>query len=292
MVLTSILLAALQVDPYRLNIGRPGEVMAQPGFIEARRGARVTAQQVAAAADGHRYILLGETHDNPDHHKMQAEVIDALVERGRDVTVGFEMFTRDNQRNMDAFTYGMWDEAEFIARSNWQTQWGFPFEIYRPIFQAVQRHKLPMAALNLPRDWVRLVGREGPGALSIEQAVWAPNIDTSSKEHRRVFEALIGGHPLQGQRGENMYAAQVSWDEAMAQSAVDYMHGRTGRRPIMAIIAGSGHVMYDVGINLRLAQKGWPSVSVTSIDGVEPRPVSRGLGDFVFMAPPPARPAR
>jgi uncharacterized iron-regulated protein len=43
-----------------------------------------------------RFILLGERHDNPDHHRLQAELLQALIARGLRPAVSFEMFTADD----------------------------------------------------------------------------------------------------------------------------------------------------------------------------------------------------
>jgi uncharacterized iron-regulated protein len=277
--------------PYQLDFGAPGRHTAPLGWSSTSTGRATSLAEVVKAAEGHRFVLVGESHDNADHHRMQADVIEALVKSGRRVAVGLEMFTRDNQASLNPWTLGWWSEAEFIEQAKWKTQWGFDYSLYRPIFEAVRTHRLPMAALNLPRDWVRQVGRQGPSVLTEVQRRWAPNIDISNKEHRALFTAMIGGHPLEGQRGDNMYAAQVSWDEAMAQSAVDFMTSRKGEKWVMVIIAGSGHTLYGLGINLRLKMKGHSSLNLVGLE--EPLPeggISRGVADFVFVSPKVERP--
>lgn len=287
----ALLAAATAVNPYQLEIGLPGRVVPKMGWTNLATGRASSAKEIAVAARGFRFVLAGESHDNPHHHEQQAAIVQALVDDGREVVVGFEMFTRDNQASLNPWTLGWWTEEEFIAGSNWQKQWGFPYAIYRPIFEVVRKNRLPMAALNLPRDWVRRIGREGPGALTPEERKWAPSIDTNTPLHRKVFEALIGGHPLQGQRGENMYAAQVSWDEGMAQSAVEFMDGRASRRAVMVIICGSGHSMYGQGINLRLARRGIASLHAMGIEETAAKQgVSRGIADFLYVSPDVARP--
>ena len=42
------------------------------------------------------FLLLGERHDNPDHHLLQAEVLRSLITVGRRPAVGFEMFGLDD----------------------------------------------------------------------------------------------------------------------------------------------------------------------------------------------------
>src|SRR5690348_2390749 len=49
---------------------------------------RETLVNRLAGAD---FVLLGERHDNPDHHLLQAEVLRSLIAVGRRPAVGFEM---------------------------------------------------------------------------------------------------------------------------------------------------------------------------------------------------------
>ena len=275
-------------NPYQLPIGTPGTMQVRTGeIVRGTNGRKVAMRDVVRAAENVRYILLGESHDHPEHHQMQADVISALAKSGRDVVVGFEMFTRPNQPNLYGWSLGWGSEDDFIQESNWKKEWGFDFGIYRPVFQAVRQHRLPMVALNVPRDWVRTVGRGGYGALTDAQRAELPTgMSLENREHRSVFESLMGGHPLEGTRGENMYAAQVLWDEGMADSALKWMARRAPNpKSIMVILAGSGHVMYGQGINARLLrQQGEKSVSVVMIEGDEPSTVRRGLGYFVYQA--------
>lgn len=274
-----------QVDPYLLDILSSRKAQVQEGWNALPSGRRSSLDEAIKAAEGYQFVLVGESHDNAEHHQVQADVIEALVNAGRDVSVGFEMFTRDNQMNLAGWTLGRWSQDEFIERSSWKTQWGFPYEIYSPIFEVVREHGLPMAALNLPRDWVRQVGRNGPDVLTPEQKKWAPDIEIGNKRHRAVFEAMIGGgaHGMPGTAMDNMYAAQVAWDESMAQSAVDFMSGRTHSKKVMVILAGSGHTMYGQAINYRLKKKGHDSLNITCISG-GPRTVSADMGDFLYVS--------
>ena len=54
---------------------------------------RKTLVERLARAD---FVLLGERHDNPDHHMLQAEVLRDLIAVGRRPAVGFEMLGLDD----------------------------------------------------------------------------------------------------------------------------------------------------------------------------------------------------
>lgn len=274
-------------DALSLPIGTPGAVQALPNQIVATRsGKAVTLDDLAAAADGTRWVYVGESHDNADHHKMQAAVIDALIKRGRNVVVGFEMFTRPVQQNLNGWTLGWYTDEEFVAKSDWKTQWGFDYALYKPIFDTIKANRLPMVALNVPRDWVRTASRQGYDALPADAKSQLPEMFLGNKDHRSIFEAMVGGHA--GGAVDGMYRGQVMWDEGMADSALKYMD-EYPRSPktVMVVVAGSGHVMYEQGINWRIERRTKENgVTLVMIDGTESRKVSKGLADFVYMAPP------
>lgn len=284
----SLILLAQPADPLRLDIGRSGTAHVRAGEILDLRTNRIaTVDSIAAAADSTKFVYVGESHDHPEHHAFQAQVIEALAKRGRNVVVGFEMFTRPVQDALNPWTLGWWSVEEFIERSEWKTQWGFPFEIYQPIFEVTKQRRIPMVALNVPRDWVRAVGREGYGALTAEQKSELPSdLDLGNSNHRTVFNALMGGHPPTGPGGENIYAAQVLWDEGMADTALKYLAALPpSPRTVMVVIAGSGHVMYGQGINWRIAKRtGDAGLTIVMTEAAESATVSRGLSDFVFAA--------
>jgi uncharacterized iron-regulated protein len=273
-------------DPDRLRIGQPGEITIAPGtIVDMHTGQKVEISAIVDAAAGKPFVFLGESHTNPEHHKFQAKVIDALA-KVRPVVVGFEMFTRPVQEDLDPWTLGWWNEDEFVAESDWKHQWGYDFSLYRPIFQTIQDHALPMVALNIPRAWVHSVGTKGYGGLSADQKSQLPaDLGALNPTHRTVFNAMIGGHPGTGAQIDNMYAAQVLWDQAMADSAIKYLAAHPQPSDsVFVVVAGSGHVMYGQGINYRLSKRtGQSGVTVVMVDGDKPVTVSRGLGDFVYV---------
>jgi uncharacterized iron-regulated protein len=277
--------AAQSEDPLALPIGTPGTVLAQPNrYVRTRDGAQGSARDVAVSARGYSFVFVGESHTTASHHQAQAEIIRALVEDGRKVCVGFEMFTRPSQENLAPWSRGWWSEEEFVERSGWKADWNMPFALYRPIFEVIREHHLPMAALNVPREWVRAVSRGGVNALKPEWKQELPELDLGNASHRRVFDALVSGHPMSAEQGHNMYAGQVLWDEAMADSAIRFLGRFASQDWVMVIVAGSGHGLYGQGINYRITKRtGKPVLTVICVDGDAPREVSRGIGDWVFM---------
>ena len=282
-----------EVDPLKLNLWRIGEATVTPNhWYDLLSGKESSLDAFLTASDKYQFIFLGESHDDPVHHQIQAKVLDGLVKRGRNVTVGFEMFTRPNQSNINRWTLGKWSDDEFIENANLKKEWGFPYPLYKPVFDTIKENKLPMVALNVPRDWVRAVGKNGLKGLTPEQQAQVPTVGTDNASHKAVFNAMMGGHPMTGPTGDNIYAAQCLWDEGMADTAIKYISSRYGsvkempKNSVFVIVAGAGHGMYKQGINWRIWKRtGMDTLTLINVETSGEATVSRGLGDFTYVAP-------
>ncbi len=285
--------AEVEVNPLQLQVRWKDSMnVTVNNWFDLNSGKQSSLEAFAKQADNYQFVFLGESHDDPVHHQMQANVIDALAKRGRNVIVGFEMFTRPNQENLNAWTLGKESEDDFITNANWKKEWGFPFPLYRPIFNVIKANRIPMVALNVPRAWVSAVGKGGLSALTPEQQAQIPTVLTNNENHKAVFTGLMGGHPMTGPRGDNIYAAQCLWDEGMADTALKYISKRFGspenmpKNAVFVIVAGMGHGLYKQGINWRIMRRtGMDTLTAIGIEGEKAQSVSRGLGDFVYVSP-------
>lgn len=223
-----------------------------PATSQVRRGGTEASLEAllddAAEADG---VCVGEQHDDPTHHRLQHAILEGVVARAPEAewAVGFEMFQRPAQPALDAFRRGDIDAATLKRVSHWDERWGFGFEMYRPLLQTGHDQGLGLLALNAPRELTRAIAREGIEGLSVEARASLPELDLANAAHRRFFFTAMGfgdpdsphgghggGHG--GMNPEHFYAAQVTWDETMAESAAGWLQGP--RRKVV-IVAGNGH---------------------------------------------------
>ncbi len=273
----------------RLSIGGPGEITITPGQLcSTKTGAPATPADVARAARGKKWVFLGENHATSAHQNLHADVISALVRDGRNVIVGLEMLTRPKQPILDQWTRGDLMRFQFTKAVDWKGEWGFPFTYYEPIFSVCRDNHVSMVALNVPREWVRSVGRSGFAGLDTKAKLQLPaNMSLVNASHRQVFTALMGGHPMTGSRGENIYSAQVLWDEGMADTAIKFRHSQVAENSVFVVIAGSGHVMYRQGINFRIQSRNeGDGITVVMTQSAVPIQAAKGVGDFVFVSAP------
>ncbi|MCR4397229.1 MAG: ChaN family lipoprotein, partial [Candidatus Saccharicenans sp.] len=197
---------------------------------------------------------------------------------------------------------GELDEESFLKEIKWYVTWSFNYGYYRKIFDLAREKKLPIFALNAPRNLISKIRRQGYEALTEEEKKIVPPLDLSHQEHRlllrTIFEAEEIPPQMKGANLEDMleglYRAQVAWDETMGTMAVKAAEA-SGRR--LVVLAGSGHMLYGLGLNLRAWNKSHqPQATIIGLQVPENSrlKVSRGLADYVYGVkekPYPAYPA-
>ena len=67
---------------------------------------RTTMEELEKSASAADFVLLGEIHDNPDHHLLQAKIIRRLTADGRHPAIVFEMIPVSLQAELDRNTRG------------------------------------------------------------------------------------------------------------------------------------------------------------------------------------------
>src|SRR5437016_8343591 len=132
---------------------------------DVKAGTSISEDALVARLVSSRFVLLGERHDNPDHHALQAKLIRAMVEAGRRPAVGFEMLGTDDAPAIVRYlarspkdAAGLGDAVKW-SRSGWP-EWRF----YQPIAQAALDASVPIVATTLSRAATGAVRRNGlPG---------------------------------------------------------------------------------------------------------------------------------
>jgi uncharacterized iron-regulated protein len=202
-------------------------------------------------------LLLGESHDEAEHHRWQLHTIAALFSYRPDMVLGFEMFPRSVQSVLDRWTKSELDETAFLREVDWQQSWGFDSELYMPLFHFARMHRLPMLALNIDRETSRRVAQRGLAALSSEREGVGDPAPASLSYRDRLFE-VFKTHPAEGaepnadsEQFSHFVEAQIFWDRAMAEAIAGAL--RNERRPLVVGIMGSGHVEYGDGVVHQLA---------------------------------------
>ena len=220
-------------------------------------------------------VCVGEQHDNPHHHFAQLFVIQELARRskasGREFGVGFEMFEAPFQEVLTHYALGKLGTHDLLERTEYATRWGYPFQYYEPQIDHAVAQGGALVALNAPREQVKRVAQGGFSALSERELRLLGGYDLEDADHRAQFDQLMEGHPKMGSL-EQLYAAQVLWDENMAQAASNWLSERFPARQLV-ILAGVAHC-HDSAIPSRLERR-----LAAKVVSVEPVVFSDGRGE-------------
>ncbi|MFQ6069528.1 MAG: ChaN family lipoprotein [Candidatus Aminicenantales bacterium] len=263
-----------------------------PGKIySAQLGKPVEFSRMISEMEKARIVYVGESHNSLPMHEIQLRILEALFFRHRNTALGLEMFPVTLQEVLNKWSLGILTTKEFIEEAEWYLTWNFNFSYYEEIFDFAKENSIPVYGLNVPRKIIRKIRMQGWRALSEEEKKLVPEPDVTNKEHRvlirTIFESAEIPHQMKG-RGmdrmfEGLYRAQSAWDEVMAHNVLKVAK-REGRRVV--VLAGSGHLIYNLGINRRAYEKsGLPFKTVIIVpvpEGKEGVLVARSLADYVF----------
>jgi uncharacterized iron-regulated protein len=268
-------------------------------IYSAKSGKSISFAEMIQDMAQSRFVYVGETHNSLPMHLIQARIIQGLYEKDRHLSVGMEMYPVTEQEALRKWHLGILSEEEFIRDARWYENWNFNFGYYRHIFEVVKQNTIPLYALNVSQDIISKVRMKGWEALSEEEKGLVPEPDLTQQDHRALIHAIFASSDLPPQmkgKGmemvfEGLYRAQTAWDETMARYALDALDKEGGK---IVVLAGSGHLLYNLGINLRAYNKSrMPFKTVICVvipEGEESIQVSRSLADFVWGLPEEEQP--
>jgi uncharacterized iron-regulated protein len=222
--------------------------------IDTKRRMAVPLEQALDDLMSSKVVYVAESHNNPHHHAVQGAVVAHLWRRDRSLAIGMEMFQRPFQAALDAYLSGA-EEKELLEKSEYEERWGYDFALYRPIAELARAHQIPIRALNAASELTKKVSKKGLASLSDEELKQLPELDLSSKAHREMVHRAFDGHGMDESRFEHFYAAQVIWDETMADEVARSLSEEDGPKR-MVVLAGSGHIRFGFGIPNRAARRG------------------------------------
>ncbi len=218
-------------------------------FLESRGSG---AERILQVADGKvvslpaivkdltqaRLVFVGELHTFQSHHQAQLRTIQAVNQADVPLAIGFEMFTRDSQPDLDRWVSGELSEREF--QKIYYKNWNYPWPLYKDIFLYARDHKIPMIGLNVSPEITRQVAREGFASLSQEQRGDLPMVTCRvDPEYMAFIRRSFGMHGHGGLDFTKFCEAQLVWDTAMAWSLLRFLEKNPDSTVV--VIAGSGH---------------------------------------------------
>jgi len=260
-----------QATPLPAPIAPQGRDHTDLGVIrELATGRRLTPQELVERLAVTPRVLVGEQHDNPDHHALQLWLLRELAAQRPQGSLLMEMLNPDQQARVDAAqaaTRAGQPPADAFTALAWQANWDW--SVYGALVTYALRQPYPLLAANLDRAQIMQIYKQRPvltGAASTTQQVQATLLEDIRESHCGLLpEAQMPA----------MLAVQQQRDRHMAE--------RLMAAPVPALLlAGAFHVRKDLGVPLHLKDLGAGEGNAVLILAEAGKTVTAESADFVW----------
>ncbi len=184
-------------------------------------------------------VILGETHDNPQHHLVQEEAVEAISP----TAVVWEMVTEEGAERLNQKAVSDPEELARILR--WAELGWPPLSMYLPVFKASQA---PVYGAMVPREATKAAMERGAAtALGADAARFGLNIPLPPEDQaaREADQQAAHCNALPPETLPNFVAIQRLRDAVLARAVLRAIEETDG--PV-AVITGNGHARKDRGI--------------------------------------------
>lgn len=256
-------------------------------------GTPASLEEILSRAKSANAVFLGEQHDDPVAHHLEAELFRKLAEQGK-AQLAMEMFESDTQSVVDEYLAGLITEEQLITAGR---AWKNYKQDYKPMVEFAKEKGLPVVAANAPRRYVNRVSRLGRASLDALPASakqWLPPLpyaeatEAYGAKFMKLMEEAVpvsAGAPKRDPKWA--LDAQSLWDASMAFSVAEALQRRPGTQVVH--VNGGFHTEQHMGIvdHLKRYRPGVDVVVVTMAaskkfpkwDGKK----MEKLGDFVIV---------
>ena len=242
-------------------------------IVELRTGARLTPEQLLTRLAAAPKVLVGERHDNPDHHALQLWLLRALAAQRQQGSLLLEMLTPDQQVKVEqvraAIAVGQAPQ-DILGALNWQPGWAW--SVYGPLVQHALLQPYPLLAANLERREVMQIYAQVPqlqGPASTAQPVREALLEQIRQSHCNLLpESQLPA----------MLAVQQQRDRRMAEALL------AAPAPSL-LFAGAFHVRRELGVPLHLQDLGAAEGVQVLILAEVGSQVSTASADYVWYTP-------
>ncbi|MFT7471570.1 MAG: putative iron-regulated protein [Kiritimatiellia bacterium] len=197
----------------------------------------IAADELLTRIEGVSYLLLGEKHDNPDHHALQLRTLDHVLQTDNVSAVSFEMMSSEQQPLLQDLSLSPQSSLEQI---NEYLQWdndGWNWEYYGPLLHsAIQANVLLNAANISNEEMMQVYG--APTAAEIEGVLDEQTMVALEKD---IDDSHCGMLP------ESQFPAMVRVQQARDFAMASSLASNTEQQ-LQVLVAGNYHIRRDLGV--------------------------------------------
>lgn len=198
-------------------------VMAQetkPFQFYNQKGKTVKIDKMIKDLANYDVVFIGEHHNNSINHWLQLRITKALFDqKNGQLTLGAEMFERDNQTQLNDYLSGKLDEK--VLKDSMRLWQNFTTD-YKPLVDFAKDKKLKFIATNIPRRYASIVAKKGLDSLNTvtkKEKSWMMKLPvevTLDTPGYPEMKEMMGDHA--GPNAMNFVSAQAVKDATMAES--------------------------------------------------------------------------
>ncbi|WP_420231128.1 ChaN family lipoprotein [Pseudomonas sp. ABY48] len=215
-------------------------------------------------------VVVGERHDNRDHHALQVWLLQALAGQRTQGSLLLEMLTPAQQPRVDSVRQLPALPKDLPGALEWSPGWDW--SVYGPVVEFALAQRYPLLAANLDAAEIQRFYRQAPdlmGARSNSATVKDELLGQIRESHCGLLPEL---------QMPPMLAVQQQRDRRMAE--------RLLQAPTPALLfAGAWHARKDVGVPLHALDLGASEAPIVLMLAEEGGEVTPAMADYVWYTP-------
>ncbi|WP_260962642.1 ChaN family lipoprotein [Pseudomonas citri] len=237
---------------------------------DLHNGGAVTPRELVDRLAKAPRVVVGEQHDNLDHHALQLWLLQAMAGQRVQGSLLLEMLTPSQQPRVDALRRSTALPKDLPAALDWSPGWDW--RLYGPVVEFALVQPYPLLAANLDTVEVRRFYRQAPGLTGARSS--APAVrDELMGQIRESHCGLLPESQMPA-----MLGVQQQRDRRMAERLLN--------APTPAwLFAGAWHGRKDVGVPLHILDLGAREEAVVLMLAEEGSEVTSAMADYVWYTP-------
>lgn len=270
-LLLAMLLVACQSRPVIL----PPPVTPGPGgIVDLRTAQALTPAELVARLAREQRVIVGEQHDNADHHALQLWLLRSMAQVRPQGSLLLEMLNPDQQPRVDEVQRAVAGQRlpdNLPDALAWQAGWDW--SLYGPLVSFALRQPYPLLAASLDRQELRAVYAKAPALVG------------ERSKARSVTEALAA-------QIRDSHCGQLPESQVPAMLAVQQQRDRRMAERLLAapapalLLAGAFHGRRDLGVPLHLVDLDRKQEVAVLILAEQGHQVAATSADYVWYTPP------
>lgn len=247
----SLLSLCLTITPAQAENAtrRPGEI------LDLHSGQTLSPDALYEQLHRRKLILIGEQHDNPEHHAVESLLLEELVTPGTPAVL--EMLGPDLPLDELGVTTSK-DELETALHAGTQ---GWDWDSYGRLYHQILQQGGKLVSGNLGRDELESIYRGDDARLPQRERDSASAIGDDIRN--QIGAEITEQHcePVPDERLNAMVDIQIARDARMASQ----LEAQQALKPAV-LVAGSYHVRKDVGVPQHLQSENSAVVLLASVE--------------------------